>query len=546
MAESDAPGAPLNRLSDQSINSFSIERRSTAFIGLIAFAILTVAAFGLLLVSALLGQVDLTVFTDPTGWLRELSPDAAAGILSTTTELLAGALAVAITVVAIVVELAATRYSHRITKHFIAEPINIAVMSLLLLTTVQSVWVAAALGNSPENAILPNAGIAITLALETLSLLILLPYFYFVFSFISPLSIIQKLRVDAQRIFTRVKAGSARRLQVTLLEAIDELQDIARSAADQGDTRIAMAAVDALADLLIEYMKVSKDLPDEWFVIDESIAHDPDFVSLGPSALAEMRQKRLWFEVKVMRQYFALVTQTVPDSRDIANLIAINTERVGIAASKASPALLALVVRSFNTYMRTTIRAADPRTAYYVMNQYRSLAEELLDQQAFSTVAEIVEHFRYYATFSHSLGESFLLEVAAHDIVTLIEAAVRNESPIVDSLLDQFLKLDQEIRSESQEASLLGVRRAQIQLATYFLSRDDQARARRIVADLRSEKLERLEGLRQALLTEDRPQYWEFTDRGVNFSYLAPEYRPHLETLFAWLRDASMPPAENT
>jgi hypothetical protein len=546
MAEPDAPGSSLKRISDQSISARSTERRSTALVAIIAFAILTFASFGLLLLSSLLGQVDSTIISDPTRWLRELSPDASADILATTTELLAGILAVAITVAAIVVELAATRYSHRITKHFIAEPVNIAVMSLFLLTTILSVWLAATLGDSAGDALVPNAGIGITLILETLSLLVLLPYFYFVFSFISPLSIIQKLQTDAQRNFTRVTARSARRLQVSLLEAVDELQDIARSAADQGDTRISMAAVDALTDVMIEYMKVSKDLPEEWFVIDASIAHDPDFVSLGPSALEEMRREKLWFEVKVIRQYFALVNQTVPESRDIANLIAINTERVGIAASKTNPALLALIVRSFNTYMRTTIRAGDPRTAYYVMNQYRSLAEELLDQRAFDTVAEIVEHFRYYATFSHSLGESFLLEVAAYDIVTLIEKAVQNEAPIVDSLLDQFLKLDQEIRSDSQEASLLGVRRAQIQLATFFLSRDDQVRARRIVTDLLDEKFERLEGLRQALLTENRPQYWEFTDRGVNFSYLAPEYRPHLHTLFAWLRDSATPPVVST
>ena len=301
MAEPDAPGSSLKRVSDQSISAHSTERRSTALIAIIAFAILTFASFGLLLLSSLLGQVDSTIISDPARWLRELSPDASADILATTTELLAGILAVAITVAAIVVELAATRYSHRITKHFIAEPVNIAVMSLFLLTTILSVWLAATLGDSAGDALVPNAGIGITLILETLSLLILLPYFYFVFSFISPLSIIQKLRTDAQRNFTRVTARSARRLQVSLLEAVDELQDIARSAADQGDTRISMAAVDALTDVMIEYMKVSKDLPEEWFVIDASIAHDPDFVSLGPSALEEMRRKKLWFEVKVIR-----------------------------------------------------------------------------------------------------------------------------------------------------------------------------------------------------------------------------------------------------
>jgi len=312
MTKPDASGSSLTQLSNQNNWLHSTERRSTTLVAIIVFLALTFASFGLLFLSSLLGQLDLTIIYDPARWLRELSTSAALDILSTSTELLAGVLAVSITVVAIVVELAATRYSHRITKHFIAEPVNIAVMSLFLLTTIQSVWLAAILDDSVSSALLPNAGIGIHMLMETLSLLILLPSFYFVFSFISPLSIIQKLQADAQRIFARVSKNSAKRLQVSLLDVVDELQDIARSAADQGDTRISMAAVDALADLILEYTKVSEDLPDEWFVIDESIAHDPDFVSLAPNALEEMREARYGSRSKLFANTSRSLTRQYP------------------------------------------------------------------------------------------------------------------------------------------------------------------------------------------------------------------------------------------
>ena len=42
----------------------------------------------------------------------------------------------AVTVVAIVVELAATRYSHEITRLFLEDPINLGVLGLFVLTTV--------------------------------------------------------------------------------------------------------------------------------------------------------------------------------------------------------------------------------------------------------------------------------------------------------------------------------------------------------------------------------------------------------------------------
>ena len=41
--------------------------------------------------------------------------------------------------------------------------------------------------------------------------------------------------------------------------------------------------------------------------------------------------------------------------------------------------------------------------------------------------------------------------------------------------------------------------------------------------------------IRTILEQESESQYWEYTPRGVNFAYLEPERRPHLETLFSWL-----------
>lgn len=504
------------------------ERRQAVLIGVITLALLALLSLALLAIASALGRVALPEVANPLDWLAALQMDAAFNILMQATEVLAGVLAVAITVVAIVVELAATRYTHRITRLFINEPVNIAVLALFVLTTVQCLWIAATLEEPGSEALIPNAGFGLTMLMVTLSLLVLLPYFYFVISFISPLSIIQKLRHNAYGYLRRVDERNVRYMQHRTLEAIDELQEVGRSAVDQSDARIGMAAVDALAELLLDYNALRGELPATWFAIDETVIRDPDFVSLAPSALDDVRAAGLWFEVKVMRQFLATVTQTVPKARDVANVVAINTERIGIAAGDENPALLTLVIRCFNSYMRTAIRGSDPRTAYYIMNEYRLLAEALLNQRQFQAVKEIGEHFRYYATFSHGLGESFLLEVAAHDIVQIIEEAVRRKSPIVDDLIELLLQLDQEIRSETHADSLLSVRRAQMKLAAFFMASGDGERVARIVDDLKDEKIERLEAIRDALLKEERSQYYEFTDRGVNFSYLVPELRPHV------------------
>ena len=515
------------------------ERRNAILIAIAGFAILGLVSLGVLTLASLLGQVGMESVTNPARWLGGLDSEKAFDILSNSAELLAGVLAIAITVVAIVVELAATRYSHRITKLFISEPVNIAVMCLFLITTLLCVWMAATITEPGTSAILPNAGFGIAMLLVTISLLLLLPYFYFVFSFISPLTIIQKLGTMAHRNYRVSANASPEKIHARALETIDEIQDIARSAAEQGDTRIAMAAIDTFAELALDYTAEKDSLPETWLEIDNEIIQDPDFVSLGKTALQEVRDSRLWYEVKIMRQYLDLMNQTIMESRDIANLIAIRSRQIGIAAERSNPALLALIIRCFNSYLRATIRASDWRTAYFVMNEMRLLALDLHNNGAYETVAEIVEHFRYYASFAFSVGNSFLLEVAAYDIVTLIEEAATKDSPIIDDLLSKLLELDQEIREESDAASLISVRRAQLQLATFFLERGDEIRARRIVDDMRNESFARLETVREALMTEERTQYWEFTDRGVNFSYLAPARRQYLDILFNWLSQSN-------
>ncbi len=225
----------------------------------------------------------------------------------------------------------------------------------------------------------------------------------------------------------------------------------------------------------------------------------------------------------------------VPDSRDVANLIAINTRGIGVM--RGSPALRALALRCFNSYLRATINARDPRTAYYIFHQYRKMAEELLDQGDGEATAEIAEHFQFYGILGYAKEQGFLLEVAAHDLVELIELCATEGYPWIDRLLDRLLELDQEFRTETQEESLLGVRRAQVQAAVSFLDRDDLPRATRVVDDLRNESPRRLERIRRQLESEEREQYWEFTDRGANFAYLAPERRPHLGTLFELLEE---------
>lgn len=510
-------------------------RRNALAEARLVFAALTLATIGLLALSSGLSGSGLRLLLDPLGWLASLDPSKTFQILSGAAQVVAGVLGIAITVVAIVLELAANRYSHRITWLFVREPVNIFVLSFFVVTTLQCVWVAATSAgfeSTPSGgAVLPEAGFVITLAMVTVSLLAVLPYFNFVLAFLSPLNMIEKIRDRALQRIANVRPSDMERTQSAVEEAVDELQDVARSSTEQSDRRVAMATVEALAELLDGYDALRDSLPPEWFEIAPAIAADPDFASLTPSALQEIERSGTWLEVKIMQQYLSLMNECVPRARDIANVIAINTSRIAIGPGRQRAGLRALCIRCMNSYLRTCINAKDPRTTYFIMNQYRLVAEAMLRWGEVGEVMRVAGYLKFYGNLGYTAGMPFLLETASHDLIQLIEADLADEAALTDELLTLLLDLDREMRDESQEESLLGVRRSQMQLATLFLERGDVAHAARIADDLASESPPRLARAREQLEQAEDPQYWEFTARGVNFAYLPSERRARLSEL---------------
>ena len=493
------------------------------------FALLCVASVGLFVIqTALDGSTPQSLAT----WLRAYEIERAKDVLSNLTQVLAAVLGVAVTVVAIVVELAANRYSHEITRLFLREPVNLVVLGLLVITTVLCVWTIVFMSDARSDALLPHAGFVLTLGLGTLCLLLLVPYMYFVFTFLSPVSVIERICKEAYGVIQKVDGKHIERDQRGVLEAIDELQDVTRSALQQGDRSIAMASVNAMATLLFDYAMERARMPPAWFAVSGAVAEDPDFIALAPEYVQEVREQGTWLEQKIFRRYVALMGQASPQARDVAYLIGINTGRIAMELGNTRPELLELSLRTFNSYLRTTIGSRDQRTAYYVMHLYRQIAAHQLEQHQARTSIKIATYIAEYGRLAQKMGLTFLLETAAHDLVELIEEAADKQLDAVDPLLDILLDLDEEARAEDQVESLLGVRRAQIQLATGFLLRGWQARADRVVADLATERPERLERLRLGLETDDRQQYWELTDRGTNFAWLPPSRRPYLKTLF--------------
>jgi hypothetical protein len=499
-------------------------------IGLLFFAALL--AMSAALVATAIWLEGSGAWEHPWQWLATLDQDAALSLLSGAAQVVAGVLAILITVVAIVLELSATRYTHRVTVLFARDPVNLAVMTFFVLTTVLCIWLALALsGEVNVSPLFPHAGFLLAIAMMTVCLVALLPYFAYVFNFVSPLGIVERIGADA---FNRVRKASAadpRRTKRAVIDAMEEIEDVARGAMKNNDRGIAMAAIESLAMLLIAVTSIRERLPEAWFRVDEAVARDPDFVAMAQSALEEVAHDRSWFEAKILRQYLALFSDAVGAARDVASMIAIHTRRLAERFASTQPAFLELCQRAFNSYLRAAINGSDPRTAYFVMHQYRMLGEALLATALPAAALQVAARIRFYGRLASDSGLPFLLEVAAYDLGNLVEAAA-DDCATRDAVLDVLLTVDHEGAEH-----LLGVRRAQIQLATVLLLRGDLEPARRIAKDLAAERPALLAAARDELEREVSPSYWEITDRGGNFSFLAPDRRAMLPAFFGIIDD---------
>jgi Predicted membrane protein (DUF2254) len=512
-------------------------KRSHIRIWLIPLSVLAGAA--LLLLGATLG-VDSWIGRSGAQpfWSLLWHPNAtaAANTLSNAGEVVAAVLAIALTVVAIIVELASNRYTHRVTELFVAEPINFVVMGLFVVTAVQALWVTMAIDAAQSGSGIPYFSVSITMLLLTICLLILLPYFNFVFAYLNPISIVD--RISTHTLAVIGKQGRRPNLEHRKLEAVrgvEQLADVAVNAMEHRDKGVSMAGVNALRQLIVDYQGVRARLPAEWFSLDGELARNPDFVSLDARALSDLADHRTWFEMKVLRQYQTVYAEALHRMRDINYVIAINTRLLAEdAARREHLELLHLSMKFFNSYLRAAINAKDVRTAYNVFNQYRLLAQSLLTWHRGSYAVEIARYFKYYGLVAYASNLPFILETVAYDLCVLNEAAFDQRAPVIDELLRIFLRVDKESESAVQEASLRGVRKAQVKLATYYLLHGDEARARRVYEDMSLEDPTLMGSIRDELFAVHTAEYWEINDRGLNFDYLPREQKRKLEIFFSW------------
>ncbi len=447
--------------------------------------------------------------------------------------MVAGVLGIVISVVSIVVQLSAERYAG-VTAMFFRDRTNMTVLAFYVVACVCGVMVSLSIRAD----FVPRVTLIAMMTTTAVGLIMMAPYFAYVFRFLEPTNIIERIRHDAVKV-AHGGAGTADgercgQAQATTISAMEELTDITSNSISGKDKIIASRAVDALKDFAREYLDIKRKASPRWFEIGESIRENPDFVAMDPESLHDLVERRTWVEWKVMRQYLGIYNEALVAMRDINYLIAIDTRYLGEAAAQAGDEqVVGLVLRFMNSYLRATLNAKDVRTAYNVLNQYRLLIEALLRGNHGAPALSAAAYLKYYAHVSYDLNLPFVTETIAYDVGAVCQLAreLRLEKE-EDTLLGIFLELDRP--SVGHELGLKGVRKAQVKMAAYYIMTGDVDRARRIHADMAGEQAERIRTIRSELERVESKDFWEIIDRGRNFEFMPPPQKAAMARFFEW------------
>jgi hypothetical protein len=217
----------------------------------------------------------------------DFDPGSLTDAVSAIAGLNAAVFAIVVTVVSIIVQLSADRYTG-VARMFLRDRVNLTVMAYYVVACVAGVWLSVAL----KNDYVPRLTLFGMLLVTTGSLVLMGPYFGYVFWFLEPMNIIVRIRSEAvstaREGARQERSAQADEAQATTLSALEELSDITSNSISGKDKIIASGAVDALKDFAVEYVRDKQNASQAWFRIGPGVKENPDFVAMDPALMAAL------------------------------------------------------------------------------------------------------------------------------------------------------------------------------------------------------------------------------------------------------------------
>jgi hypothetical protein len=484
-------------------------------------------ARGVLVMAAILGITAAAVLADalragvPLGRLTAFDPNEARNLINAFSRAGNQLVAVVFTTVSIAVPLTANMYSLKFLEFFLKDRVNSGMLLLAATVALNTILVQYA----TKEDFVPLMALNVHFALLSLAFILLFPYLYYLFRFLHPNTLLERLAAECTH---HLDLATSRRNSLPehrrhVAESFEHIANIAVRSIDRLDRNTAIDSVHVLEGLAGRYRAHKARLPAEWFEAEKEL-----FLSFSSTAVDEANASRSWVEMKLLSQLRQMLGSALTRMHDVASAVAKALRRFGLADGvRSDPRLRELTVEYFNTFIRRAMNTRDVRSVFILFDQYRILAEELLVDDP-ELVLEIAYYFAYYGQIARDMQLAFVVDAAAHDLGALVRHAWERQSPIAERLLDSFLRYD--------GAGSLGVAKAQAILGSYFVMTERAAAAAQVRDRLRLLEASRIERLSAELMAVTREKYWEVNERRMNMEYVADAQRAKLREFLAALR----------
>lgn len=442
-------------------------------------------------------------------------------------ELLAAILGIMITVVAIVLQLAAQRYGTSLIDLFLSDNVNRIYFVLLVCSLLYAILIVFA----TKASFFPDFAIQILLALTLVEIALLGPYFLFVFRFLTPTNLLTSIQENnKQSLINATDAqnlSNLKKLQSEVASSLEQVTDTALSASTQMDRNLGLMAIDQIREMLLDYSDVKSHLPDEWFHVSSE-----HFIAISSEFYEEICDNRLWVEAKSFMDMDLIFKTCIANMPDAISAIAYNTRIIGEAAIKnKDDYLLDMAVKFYNTFIRVSINNKNVRAIFNLFYQYRLLTESVFDYDV-KLSEKILTYFKYYGEFCLGQGLGFVLFTAAFDLGGMVATAYDKGLANIKDLLLIFMAVEDPVDARKDMFVYTGVRNAQLILATYLLSRGDETLLPIVVEDLKAETLSQLVKWRDGLLAVKDQKFFEITDRGYTLEYIDENQKEYLKLFY--------------
>ncbi len=455
-------------------------------------------------------------------------------------EVMTSILGIEITAVAIIVQLAANKYSSKIMDMVITDRVNFVVVALFVISGANTILLA----NTMTSPNIPYFSITVTIFLLVISLIIVIPHFTYVFNFLRPEHFLKNVENESKKIIKNISsekdANKLLEQRTTLADNIDFIGDVALNSVYQSDRAVSLLCLNSLKNLLTYYIPQKSGFPSEWFKLSGSEHLDPDFANYSSYVMQRIEEQHILLERKIFRLYEMIFINSKDNQRDIASGVLINSRLIFQTAVGASDnGVIWTIMQYFNSFLRVAITSRDPRSAFNTLEHYRIMAENIIDYDL-NLLQKFYFFFKYYGHEANKYHVFFILETAAHDLYQITKLAFEHKVKNFHKLLELFLTLDEPIEDTQEnnlsqkEISLIGVRIAQAKLAAFFIRNNQLDYAKEIFKDMLVEPKDRIEKIKEIIFTTDTEEFWEITPRGINFYYLSDEDKKALNTFFDW------------